>query len=361
MMKKTLIAAGVAVAMTVPAIASADVSLTANLQAEVFNLSGNGARANGKGWYMADSMTNGNLNAGNWSAINLRASHDLGNGLNAFGHVSMNIDPSNVHNKATRESLVGLGGDWGKMQLGRMASPYTTAGKDPLNATFMQARGNGGRIGGFGGFGNGDYVDSAIQYHGKFGPVSLVAGVALDSSSKTVTGDAETNAEHSYGVRVNVDLDVVEVWVAHNQVDDYNNDTGDAGFVSDDTTLTKVGVQWKGGPFGVVAEYETVKDESTTGGVKSYGGNAGDFLWAAGTYRMGANTFMLGLGQFDADNNNRDQTYMAAGVRHAFSRQVSAHAGVRQTKRETGGTAPGDVGTGDRKETAVGAGMRVTF
>jgi predicted porin len=87
MMKKTLIAAGVAVAMAVPMAATADVSLTAQVQVEVFNLSGDPRpNTNGKGLYMADAIEdNGSINSGNYSRVDLRASHDLGNGLTAFG------------------------------------------------------------------------------------------------------------------------------------------------------------------------------------------------------------------------------------------------------------------------------------
>jgi hypothetical protein len=361
MMKKTLIAAGVAVAMTVPAIASADVSLTAQLQAEVVNLSGNGARANGKGWYMADAMSGGSFNAGNWSRIDLRASHDLGNGLTAFGHMSNNVNPSEI-NFATREMLVGLRGDFGTAQLGRMTTAFATNGKDPFNATFMQARGNAGQIGGFGNLGNGGYVDQAFGYNGKFGPVSLAATMGLDSSANSDPTSDKNNGEHMYAVRVNVDLNPVEIWVAHTNADEYGSSavtsvggTGGGCIAGEacDFQATKVGAEFKTGAFTVMGEYETITHEISASGVDS--NSAGDFMRVAGTYRMGANTFMLGYGQFDAENDSRDQEWIAAGMRHAFTRQVSAHVGARQTKYETG------VGAPELKETAVGAGMRVVF
>jgi hypothetical protein len=361
MMKKTLIAAGVAVAMTVPAIASADVSLTANLQAEIVNLSGNGARADGKGWYMGDAMSGGSFNAGNYSRVDLRSSHDLGNGVTAYGHVSMNMNPSEFPS-GTREALVGLGGDFGRVDLGRMTTAYATAGKDPFNATFMQARGNGGMIGGFGGLGNGAYLNNAIGYNGKFGIVGLAGTFAIDQREDIDGGDS-TNGNHAYALRVNMDFNPVEVWIAHTNADEYGlatqtvNDTGSASggcptLTACDFSATKVGAEFKTGAFTVMGQYEDIKHETDTGVTSN---SEGAFMMLTGTYRMGANTFMLGYGQFDAENDNRDQTWIAAGMRHAFTRQVSAHAGVRQTEYDAGAASTGN------KETAVGAGMRVVF
>lgn len=355
MMKKTLIAAGVAAVMAVPAVASADVQLSARLQAEIVNLSGD-ARANGNGLYMGDAMSGGSFNSGNFSGIALTASHDLGNGLTAFAKLETNTHPSAFYFD-DRDLYVGLRGGFGSVMFGRMTTAYATAGKDPFNATFMQARGNGGMLGGFGGLGNGAYLNNAIGYSNKFGMVSVAGTVAIDQSAGT--GD-DTNAEHAYALRANIDLSPVEVWIAHTNADEYGEigqTAGGAGGcptgISCDYQATKVGAEWKSGPFGVMAQYENIKHERVDNGDDT--NNAGDFIMVAGTYRMGANTFMLGFGQFSAENDYRDQQWIAAGVRHAFNRNVSVHGGVRQTKYDAGSNNT------DNKETAVGAGMRVVF
>jgi len=328
--------------MAVPAVASADVQLSARLQAEIVNLSGD-ARANGNGLYMGDAMSGGSFNSGNFSGIALTASHDLGNGLTAFAKLETNTHPSAFYFD-DRDLYVGLRGGFGSVMFGRMTTAYATAGKDPFNATFMQARGNGGMIAGFGGLGNGAYLNNAIGYSNKFGMVSVAGTVAIDQSAGT--GD-DTNAEHAYALRANIDLSPVEVWVAYTSADEYGM-IGQTN-VPNDFQAIKVGAEWKSGPFGVMAQYEDITHENSSTGVDT--DNAGNYIMLTGTYRMGANTFMAGFGQFDAENDPANQQWIALGVRHAFNRNVSVHGGVRQTEYNDDGD----------KETAVGAGMRVVF
>jgi predicted porin len=343
-MKQTLIAAGVAAAMAVPAIAAADVSLSAQLQAELVHLSGD-ARANGEGLYIGDAMSGGAFDSGNYSRIDLKASHDLGNGLTGWAHIANNISPSNI-NMGTREMLVGLRGDFGSIGVGRQTTAYATAGKDPFNATFMQARGNGGMLGGFGGLGNGAYLNNAIGYDGKFGMVGLAATLGLDQSPSADPDDSDNNGEHAYALRVNLDMKPVEVWVAFTNADEYGEVSQTN--VPNDFQAVKVGAEYKSGPFGVMLQWEQIEHENSVSGADT--NNAGDFIMLTGTYRMGANTLMVGYGQFSAENDGVDGQWIALGMRHAFNRQVSIHAGVRQTEY-----------TDDLDETAVGAGMRVVF
>lgn len=381
MMKKTLIAAGVAAAMAIPAIAAADVQLSANLQAEIVNLqaeivnlSGDAAGGNGKGWYMGDGMEYGNFNSGNWSRVDLRASHDLGNGLTAFGHIAANPNISTgAALTGSREVLVGLRGGFGSVSAGRMTTAYATAGKDPFNATFMQARGNGGMLGGIGGLGNGSYFNNAIGYAGKFEMVSLAATFAIDQSANVDATSDDNKGQHAYAVRVNVDLSPVEIWVAHTNGDEYGqnaltNNAGDlnqltsnfgciAGVGPCDFQATKVGAEFKTGAFTVMAQYEDVTHEVSGGEFAGKKGLLdGSHIMAAGTYRMGANTFMLGYGQFDGFESF-EGSWLALGARHAFNRNVSVHGGVRQTEYKF----EGEKEKKTAKETAVGAGMRVTF
>lgn len=345
MLKKSLIAAGVAAAMAIPMAASADVSLSAQLQAEVVHISGDnnnaGGSLNGNGLYITDAMHNRNVTSANYSRVDLRSSHDLGNGLEGYGHIGINLNMSTgTFNHAARELLVGLGGDFGKFQVGRMGTPFSTTGKDPFHGTFMQARGNGGMVDATGGLGNGSYLNRSLGYIGNFAPVSVYALAALDTTAEDPADpDTDTNGEHAYALRVNVDLNPVEVWVAYTGADEYEG--------GDDLTMWKIGAEWKSGPFRVMGQYEDVDNEA--GGVDT--DRAGKYMMLAGSYTMGANTFMLGFGQQDAENDGVDQQWIALGVRHAFNRQVQVHAGIRATERDAT----------DTKENAVGAGMRVRF
>jgi predicted porin len=339
-MKKTLIAAGVAAAMAVPAIAAADVSLTAQLQAELVWIDADGTVASGDGLYITDAMHNGNINSGNYSRFDLKGSHDLGNGLTGYAHIGMQANPTALFGGGNREILVGLGGDFGKLQLGRMGTPFSTTGKDPFHATFMQARGNGGMVDAIGGLGNGSYMNQSIGYIGSFNPVSVYAAAHLDTAPDADQPSDDTNAKHAYALRVNVDLAPVEVWVAYTGADEFEG--------GGDLSMAKIGAEWKSGPFRVMGQYENV-DQQDIGGNDT--ARSGDYMMLAGSYTMGANTFMLGAGMFDPDVDGQDAQWVSLGMRHAFTRQVSVHGGVRWTEREDG----------DVDETVVGGGMRVVF
>jgi hypothetical protein len=179
--------------------------------------------------------------------------------------------------------------------------------------------------GGIGGvaIGNGSYLNQAIGYSGDFGPVNLAATVGLDP-------DVD-DGNHAYAIKAEFDINPVRVWVAHANADDYNVDA--------DREVSKIGASFSSGPFGVMAQYEAIKDIV-------------DHMMIAGTYKMGANTFMLGFGVGDSDIDGAlDQQWLALGVSHAFTRQVSVHAGVRAS----------EYADSDADETVVGAGMRVTF
>ncbi|WP_018994813.1 porin [Thioalkalivibrio sp. ALJ2] len=383
-MKKQILAVAVAGAFAVPAFAAADSSVTlfGQLQTQVVHTSSSGGSLeSGFRQYDAGGIAGGALSdalssefgdapfgAGNFAfpggagdgagpnRLGVNVNHDLGNGLTALAKFEGDFQTGAASDEpgfesGMRDIYVGLRGDFGQVIAGRMTSSYNTAGKDPLNATFMQGRTNGARLGGLGGFGNGGYVERGIRYSNSFGIVGLDVGAFIDNND-----DSDT----AFSARVNIDLDPVELYVAHA---DYGDFQGGASTQRN----SKIGVDWSTGPFRVVGEVEDFK----------YGEDGlyaeGNTYFLSGTYTMGRNDFVLNLGHTRRDsidgNSIPNTDYAAIAVKHSFSNRVMAFAGVGYNSTDDlGYRLVEDDGveviepTGRSLSfTGVGAGMRVSF
>ena len=344
-MKKKLIALAIAGAMTAPMAAMADVKISGQLQTQL--VSAGGSDAGAKGLYMSDGGMIENQRAGNWGALSVNASHDLGNGMKALASYGFNISTQNgIGNSAigTRQAYVGLAGDFGAVLAGRMNHPYKTAtiGWDPFVATFMQARGNGGMGGGAAGALYGAETNNALAYAGTFGGVRVVAALVVDDADDT-TND-KTVGNHGMAISVNVPVGPVEIALAHADLSENQTFSNQylAAFGSPqvkDLSATKIGVKYSAGDLTVAAQYEMFDE----------GLGDGNAMFVTGSYKMGANTISASVGMEDDDL--RDGTYMAVGVSHAMSSQASVFAGFRAS----------DLLDGEYKTNAVGAGLRVRF
>ncbi|WP_018176033.1 porin [Thioalkalivibrio sp. AKL8] len=358
-MKKQILAVAVAGAFAVPAFAAADtdVTLFGQLQTQIVHHSGgssdfdNGLRmhdAGGAGW-MADG--NGP------NRLGVMVNHDLGNGMTALAKIEEDIQTNGGDEggfrSGSRDLYVGLDGNFGRVTIGRQNLPYSTAGKDPLNGTFMQARGNGARLGtggGIGGLGNGSYQERVIKYANSFGMVGLQVAVAADNGSSTDRGS------QAWSGRLNFDLNPVELYVAHTNADDFIG-------ADQDFSATKIGVDWKSGPFRLVAEVEDYTWETATGFTNRDA--TGGFV--SGVYTMGRNDFVLSLGttRSDADAGDGNTDFAALAVKHNFSNRVMAFAGVSYTSLDDNvpfaRPLSGDPAGAGNSYTGVGGGMRVSF
>ncbi|WP_019025226.1 MULTISPECIES: porin [unclassified Thioalkalivibrio] len=361
-MKKQILAVAVAGAFAVPAFAAADsnVTLFGQLQTQIVHHSGgdldSGFRMHDGGFVGGEPE--GRLFGGNPNRIGVMASHDLGNGLKAFLKVEQDVDTRQGMNRGARDQFVGLEGNFGRIQAGRMASPYVTAGKDPLNGTFMQARTNGGRLNPqpLGGLGEGSYLNEGIAYSNSFGIVSLNVAAFVDNTD---------DSNSALAGRLNFDLNPVELYIAHNHANDYRAHPEEDG---GDFRATKIGADWRAGPFRLVGEVTDYKWDDEAGNTVG----DGNTYFLSGTYTVGRNDFVLNLGHTrnsnDGDDGNID--YAAIAVKHNFSNRVMAFAGVSYSDYDNDAPAhsrsiSNDVFTGDAGSstsfTGVGAGMRVSF
>ncbi|ADC72305.1 Outer membrane protein (porin)-like protein [Thioalkalivibrio sp. K90mix] len=354
-MKKQILAVAVAGAFAVPAFAAADSSVTlfGQLQTQIVHHSG-GPSDFDSGFRVHDAGGAGNpVDGASANRLGVMVDHDLGNGLSAIAKFEQDFNTSGGDagfNSGARDIYVGLDGNFGRVIAGRMASPFVTAGKDPLNGTFMQARTNGGRMDPqqLGGLGEGNYLDRGIQYSNSFGIMSMNVAAFVDNADDSNT---------AYAGRLNFDLNPVELYVAGNWADDYSGQSGalDGG----DFRAYKIGADWRAGPFRLVGEATDFKwkDEAgeTTGDGNTY------FL--SGTYTMGRNDFVLNLGHTRNDDaGNVD--YAAIAVKHNFSNRVMAFAGVSYADYDddapTYVSRAATIADGN-SFTGVGGGLRVSF
>ncbi len=326
-MKKSMIAAAVAASMVAPA-AMADTTLGGQLQAELVNATGDGVV---EGLYLSDGWEAKQANKGNASAFFVKGAHDLGNGLK--GLYKLNFNPKfgdNFTSVGTRDAYIGLSGGFGTVLFGRLSTPYksSTVKWDPFLATFMQARGNNGMSGL-----HNSYVGNVLAYANKFGPAKVVLAVALDEAKDAANN--ETYGNHATTASLNVPVGPVELALAY-------FDASEMGGGPDKNTAVKVGAKYGTGPFSVAVQYEQLDK----------GAGDADVIYGVGQFKAGSNTFALAYGVTQPDAAGAsDKTYAALGVKHAFSKAITLHAGV--TKNETDG--------GNDDATLIGAGLRVKF
>lgn len=123
-MKKKLIALAVGAAAVAPALAMADVTVYGRAHVSVD--------------YLDDGADYSETNlSSNSSRLGFKGSHDINPNLQAFFQIEQQINfttgnSSGGSDLATRDTFVGLGGNFGKVQVGRFDSPFKKA-RGPAN------------------------------------------------------------------------------------------------------------------------------------------------------------------------------------------------------------------------------------
>ncbi|PYG02526.1 putative porin [Thioalkalivibrio sp. ALE21] len=355
-MKKKILAVAVAGAFAVPAFANADssVTLSGTLQTQIV---GYGSYTDGAG---NDIDSNVNMaDAGGVMArgdgagpnrLTFDVEHDLGGGLTALARYNTDFNVANARQGLVqRDSYVGLAGDFGTITAGRQATPYNTAGRDQMNATFLQARTNAGRAGPLGGLGNGSFLNNVVAYSNDWGMVNFAGGVVIDNND-----DSDSALSARLGFNVMEDL---EIYGAYTHADDHSQVTSflqgiNPNWTAGDARLGKIGVDWSQGPWSVMAEHERID-------IETLGGNTVQDTreyFVQGGYSMGQIDFVLSLGHTDDRSAaGNDSDYVGFATKYNFSNSVMAYAGIGYLDDDAM-----DSGNGD-DTTSVGAGMRVSF
>ena len=308
-------------------------SILLRLQPELVSVSGSAAEAKGTdGVTVTDAWAGGSKNSGNFGALFINASQSIGSGFSVFSKLGLNVDMEGLKDSdaKNRDLFVGLASPIGRVYAGRMSPAYKDAGIgwDPLNATFMQSRGNLGRSGGA--FGHGGYLDRSIGHQHQFGPARFSATISLDEK---VAGDLTDNDDHAISAAVILPTGAFSFLAAYVDGSEYE------GGPSDRDAL-KLGIRYSNGPWAAALMHED----------RGRGLENGDILYATTSYRHEQWQFSANLGLFDDNQNVNDGTYFALAARYHLHNRVSAHAGIRQIDRDLTG-----------KEMIAGLGLRFIF
>jgi len=348
-MNNKLIALAVAAAVSMPAIATAGPTFYGHMQVEIANVDNKGYGENNTKNRTGVAATESGMKVtdNKRGRLGIKGSEDLGGGLKAVYNFENQIDTSNGSlTDGARDSMIGLKGGFGEIQVGRLKSGYKYFGGvkyDAFVTTYMEARKSGGMVGGD--FGQNGFWSDSIGYKNKFGAVSLWITYGLDegdgasaSTGSAVTTKPKGAESGDYSIAVKYKASNFEVIAAtSSDTNKLNVSTAKDGVVN-----TKIGGQYKLGASTISAQYEMTDVET---------GDDSTVMFLGYQFKMGKNKFVAQYGQTDVDNGStKDVTYLAAGVWHSFSKKTSAFVGYRNSD-----------GDKDNDLTATSVGLRVKF
>ena len=327
-MNKKLLALAVGSALAMPMAAQAKVTVYGHAQVEIGNI---------------DTGTDNNFSDdASRGRFGIKASEKLGNGMTALAKFEFKTDTSdNLAGKtnssvlAPRESMVGLKGSFGTVELGRLKQPYKYMGGvtyDPFVATNLEARGNGGQskseLSGTGAFGHSGFLSNSIAWKSNnFNGISVWALVSIDEADTAAAGGGADASDGDYSIGLKYKNGPLEVGVVT-----INNDATDGD-------ATKLFGQYKWGNHKFSASYESLSV-----------GAADTDVWFFGyQLKSGNNTFVAQFGNNDPDGAG-ETDYYAIGMIHHMSKKTRIFGGFRNT----------DISGGTETD-VVSVGLRVIF
>jgi len=360
-MKKSILAIAVAATMAAPAAVMAAPTVYGNV-----HISLNAAD---------NDVPNADNNlkvSSNTSAIGVKGSEDLGDGLKAIYKVEFQIgigdkpdttpDTGGLYDanqsKAVgllsgRDQFVGLKAGWGALKFGTMSSNYKQMGGkvDAFYRTPVEGR---GFIKTQSGLHGGKAINLGRQTHTAQYVSPKMAGIQLVANTTFSGSNDETNG---IGLRwSNKAFLVYADWI--------DGQVGDAGFCGTGTTCvteaaTKIGGKWTAKVFSLAAQYESAEDRT-----------GANYIHTQATWNINKNN-MVGLTYgiqerkvlaTAADQSSNDSTGMAIAYNHNMSKMTNVYVsyGLRSEDRNYSTDTAGDVvNTGD--ESMLSFGIRKKF
>jgi len=278
--------------------------------------------------------------------IGIMATEELADGMTGLVRFEFKIDTADGVSSASsdasltkREMMVGIKGNFGEVQLGRIKTAYKYSGGvtyDPFVATVLEARGNNGMTGKVGvgaldkAAGHFAFVDDSVAYVNKWDAVSVWLTYDLDDGGKTSdTGGNALSAALKF---------VQENWeVFVTTINDDNDGAAGQGYDS-----TKVGGMYKiNGTHKVSAQFEAADN----------GGTDEDVFYINYGLSFGKNLLDVSVGDFDQDQTGVDsRSFARVALKHNYSEQTSTWIGYRVS--DTGNTTD---------ESVIAIGIRKVF
>ncbi len=321
-MKKSILAIAVAATMAAPAVVMAAPTVYGNLHVTIVD---------------ADSNDNIALTS-NTSAIGLKGSEDLGNGLKAIYKVEFQLDAASGSSSGdaltNRDTFVGLKGGMGTVKFGLMSSNYKQKGGkvDSLYRTPVEGRGfihtqsrlhNGRAI-------NRGRMTNAVQYSSpKMGGIQLVANTTLSNSE-----------DETIGLGVRYETKSVLAYVDWIDAQPGTAVSGN-GLTQDTESAVKVGGKYKTKAFHVAAQYESAED--LTGF---------DYIHLNAGFNINKNnSIQATIGQASHINNSDNDTdSFALAYIHSLSKMTMVYAAYGDVSDDSGAKENDALAFGIRKK-----------
>jgi len=351
-MKKSILAIAVAATIAAPA-AMAEPTVYGNI-----HLSLNAADND------VDGANNNLKVSSNTSAIGVKGSEDLGDGLKAIyklefeiavgdkpdttpdtGFVGGNAVAGAVGALGGRDQFVGLKGGMGTIKFGTMSSNYkATGGKiDPLYRTPLEGRGflamQSSTLHGGKGINRGRQTHTAQYVSPNMGGFELVANTTFSGSQDETNGAGVRWSNKQFLVYVD--------WIDGQVGEASQCGAGDGippAAACKTEAATKVGGQWSTDQFSVALQFEDA--DKRTGA---------DYTFLAGTFNINANNALIAsYGMKDVDDKggpSTDTDSYALAYNHNMSKMTNVYVGY--------GAKSSDVAKSD--ESMFTAGIRKKF
>ncbi|OEC36201.1 Outer membrane protein (porin) [Pseudomonas cuatrocienegasensis] len=313
-MKMKLIAVAVGAALSVPAVAMADVSVYGRAHVSVDYLD-DGAKY---------SETNLSSNS---SRLGFKGDHEINPDLKAFFQIEQQINfttgsSSGGTSFATRDTFVGLSGNFGAVQAGRFDSPFKVA-RGPFNLFGDQvgdmnnlARVTSGRLD--------ERYDNTIQYTTPdLNGFNVKAAYSMYQGQSLNITDSAANNEDSdaFSVSLNYLGGPLEASLAYEQVEeDTLRGEADSIRAAAAYKLTET--------FKLVGFYQTT-DFTGVDDTTSAQRDAGTFnvFGLGGEFAIAKNTALKATWMTnDSDTRNADATMWVVGVEHKLDKAVRVYA-----------------------------------
>ena len=330
-MKKSLIATAVAAGMLATGAAQADPKVYGLLHLSIDTFSDNHYGSGGSLVKPDEPEMKSNT-----SALGVKGSEDLGNGLKAIYKAEFKIDPfagdPSGGSLQRRDVWVGLKGGWGKIAAGTMSSNYKQMGGkiDPLYRTVAEGRGilnmQSGLHGGAGNDGQGRSTQTLQYTTPKMAGIEVVLNTTIsaagggDCQTPTVGGGVGCDETVGIGIRWSN-----KNWLLYADYLDPNAaGTGafgaptTGGFL--DESAAKIGGKWSNKSFQVSAQYEATEDQL-----------GGDYIFLNGLWNINkANAVTVSYGQQDKVSSAFALAYV-----YSMSKQTNVYAGYGSVEADS--------------------------
>lgn len=355
MIKKKLLAVAVASTLAAP-FAMADVNIYGGINASVESVKATGAAT------AANDVKSIGRVSSNVSKIGFKGSDDLGNGLKALWQIEQEISIDDGGTRkgsfATRNSFVGLDGDFGKVLLGNNDTVYKSLGKagivNTMADTIADIAGGKDSV-----FGRGDSrLTSSVHYLSKnYSGFQAGASYGFDETRATVGGARTNKAIWSLGASYNANG--IAAGLGYEVRQQANAVAANTGL---DKTFLKLSGSYTFGDSKLGLGYEREKNDLTTG-------NTTQSAWTVGAEQkfgpvaVGLAYAKLGESKDGAKDGAKQWTL---GATYDLSKRTQTYAFYSRIDNDTkatrtfGNAGFSGVGAGSNP-TGIGAGLKVAF